>query len=174
MIALLDIIQHIDVTTQHAMEWTEPEEMMSKNTMQIRRGVGHRNKLADLLWCSLYLQQSLEGVVMVIINRSSCLDNLRCNTWRIHLNYWFLSRLTPHQTLCPSEKKSFWALTCKSNTNYALQNIPYLLVKKIQQIEILEFIQLSYKSWIAKKNYVKLTNTLLKENFHNMKAQCLL
>lgn len=76
MIALLDIIQHINVTTQHAMEWTEPEEMMSKNTMQIRRGVGHRNKLADLLWCSLYLQQSQEGVVMVIINRSSCLDNL--------------------------------------------------------------------------------------------------
>lgn len=33
------------------------------------------------------------------------------------------------------KKKSFWALTCKSNTNYALQNIPYLLVKKIQQIE---------------------------------------
>lgn len=108
---------------------------MSKNTMQIRRGVGHRNKLADLLWCSLYLQQSQEGVVMVIINRSSCLDNLWCNTWRIHLNYWFLSRLTPHQTLCPPEKKSFWALTCKSYTNYVLQNIPYLLVKKIQQIE---------------------------------------
>lgn len=97
MIALLDIIQHIDVTTQHAMEWTEPEEMMSKNTMQIRLGVGHRNKLADLLWCSLYLQQSLEGVVMVIINRSSCLDNLWCNTWRIHLSHVFLS--TPHPTL---------------------------------------------------------------------------
>lgn len=81
---------------------------------------------------------------------------------------------TPPNPLPSRKKKSFWALTCKSNTNYALQNIPYLLVKKIQQIEILEFIHSSYKSRIAKKNYVKLTNTLLKENFHNMKAQCLL
>lgn len=41
---------------------------------------------------------------------------------------------TPPNPL-PSRKKPFRALTCKSNTNYALQNIPYLLVKKIQQIE---------------------------------------
>lgn len=117
MIALLDIIQHIDVTTQHAMEWTEPEEMMSKNTMQIRLGVGHRNKLADLLWCSLYLQQSLEGVVMVIINRSSCLDNLWCNTWRIHLSHMFLS--TPHPTLSlPQNNFSLHLLVKVINHNY--------------------------------------------------------
>lgn len=48
------------------MRCTEPEEMMSKNTMQNLDGVGHRNVLADLLWCSLP-SATTRGVDMVII-----------------------------------------------------------------------------------------------------------